>query len=284
VDPPAAAKLAADVVANERAHRVLEPALVILAEAVWPHARGALRERFSDLTDNGMRYDQDCSLRIGIVRALRAIGSSEDLDVAERGVRTIQRNPPARVDVAQALRGQCLLFLGEIDPARVEYFAVELLNDPHLSSFSGEPAVTAIQVLAARGQILPIWALARRPGPQADVLAQAFASLRGAPRDLQLDALLGHLIEAIDRGEDGEPVALVAAEAIVLNRLAGGYPTVAKLLRQSPNLNLVLYLAGTAARQDDPLLCALLIAARDAETNPQKTAILREALGRVPHR
>jgi hypothetical protein len=173
------------------------------------------------------------------------------------------------------------LFLAEIDRGRVEYFAVELLNDPHLSSFSGEPAVTAIQVLAARGQILPIWALARRPGPQPDVLAQAFASLRGAPRDLQLDALLGHLTEAIDRGEDGEPVALVAAEAIVLNRLTGGYATVVKLLRQSTNLNLVLYLAVTAARQDDPALRVFLIAARDAERSSQKAAILSEALGQV---
>jgi hypothetical protein len=278
-DPDAAVTLAIDLVAKERAHRVLEPALAILREHPRLTARPALRARFSDLAENGMRYDQGCQLRVAIVQALRAIGLRDDADVAERGLRTVQLGPPIPVDVAQLLRAQSLFFLSEIEPERAVYFAVDLLSDPHTSAFSGEPAVTAIQVLAAEGHLLPIWALARRPGLPPDVLAQAFASLRRVPVDLQTEALLGHLTAALDRGEDGEPTALVAAEAIVLNHLAAGYPTVLRLLRETPNRNLFLYLATATARNGDAEARELLAVLRRETRDPEKRAILDETLG-----
>jgi hypothetical protein len=278
-DPTAAFRLARDIVARERAHRVLEPALDVLLGNPILEIRAVLRERFDDLTENGMRYDQDCALRIRIVQVLRAIGSPEDLDLAERGVRLIQLNPPARVDVAQALRGQCLLLMSDVAPERAQYFAVELLQDPHLSSFSGEPAVTAIQVLAGRANILPIWALARRTGSPPDVLAQAFASMRGTPPDLQLDALSLHLKDAAERGENGEGVALVAAEAIVLNRLAGGYSAVVDLLQETTNFNLFHYLVITAARGGDDGLRERLRELGDRLKDPRKAGIIAETLG-----
>src|SRR5919201_5708344 len=98
-----------------------------------------------------------------------------------------------------------------------------------------------MRVLARRGQLLPIWTVVHRPGAMpgggwvADVLAQAFASLRALPADLQLEALRAHLAQASALGEAGEAVALVAAEAIVLNELADGYGMVLDLLRESSN-------------------------------------------------
>lgn len=278
-DPPASRVLAIDIVQRERAHRVLEPALDVLSADPTPDIRPVLRERYADLTDNGMRFDQDCSLRVKIVQLLRAIGSPNDVDLAERGVRLIQLNPPARVDVAQALRGQCLLLLSDISPERAPYYAVELLHDPHQSVFSGEPAVTAIQVLAEHAQILPIWAVARRTGSHPDVLAQAFASLRRAPPDLQLDALTLQLKDAAERGEDGDGVALVAAEAMVLNHLSGGYPAVIDLIRATINLNLYRYLLMTVARDGDNLLREQILDSGKAEKNPARASILAEVYG-----
>jgi hypothetical protein len=276
----AALVLAIEIVGRERSHRALEPALALLAEAAPPAAWEALRARFLDLTDNGMRYDQDCALRVAIVQALRAIGVAADADLAERGLRTVQRNPPARIDVAQPLRGQCLLWLAQLDSPRADWFAVELLQDPDTAAYSGEPAVTAIRVLAEHGQTLPIWAIARRPGPSPDVLAQAFASLQRAPADLQLAALREHLRTAVDAGEAGEPVALVAAEAIVLNHLAGGYPAVFRLLDETPNLNLYLYLVLAIARGGDPDSQAGLRQRTTAESHPRKREILADAVAR----
>jgi hypothetical protein len=182
--------------------------------------------------------------------------------------------------VAQALRAEGLLLLAESSPERADLFACDLLGDPHMSTFSGEPALTAVRVLARRGQRLPIWLAARRPGLPADVLAQAFASLRSIPHDLQLDALRAHLTEAADRGEVGEPVALVAAEAIVLNELPEGYGLVVDLLRETPNANLHRYLVLTAARSGDAALRAKLEALRRAERDTARRAVLDEAFGR----
>jgi hypothetical protein len=278
-DPNAATMLAIELIARERVHRLLEPALDLLVDRPVAAARPALRERFLDLTENGIRYDQDCSLRVRLVKALRAIGSPDDVDLAECGVRTIQLQPPARIDVAQALRGQSLLWQSEHALERAQYLAVELLQDPHQSTFSGEPTVTAIQLLAASGQILPIWSLARRPGTQPDVLAQAFASLRNAPADLQLDALRTHLADSVVRGESGEGVALVAAEAIVLNHLADGYDAVADLLGDTPNLNLLTYLVRTITRTGDEAMRDRLKALAAIERDPRRAAIFADALG-----
>lgn len=282
-DPVAALSLAIEIVERERAHKVLEPALETLADSpllrVDPNrrqaARAALRARFDDLAENGTRFDQGCELRVEIVKVLREIAEAEDRGLAERGARTIQLQPPARVDVAQALRGQCLLLLDHLDPERAGFYAVELLQDPHTSAFNGEPAVTAIQVLAARGDILPIWAIARRPGQPPDVLAQAFASLRQAPADLQTDALLGHLNAALADGINGEGTALVAAEAIVLNGLIVAYPRVVDLLRDTANRNLFLYLATTIARSPDQDLRAELARLRSSLRDSEKLTILQ---------
>ncbi|HVB96587.1 MAG TPA: hypothetical protein VNG11_02535, partial [Chloroflexota bacterium] len=184
-----------------------------------------------------------------------------------------------RVDVAQGLRSASLLWLSEIEPSRVDYYAVEMLQDPHASTFSGEPALTAIRVLAARGQILPIWALARRTALAPDCLAQAFASLRKIPADLQSEALLEHLARAMDEGENGEGLALVAAEAIVLNGLSPGYPTVLKLLRETTNPNLLLYLLTAIVRSGEVALRDELARLQAAEGDPSKRRVYDQMLG-----
>jgi hypothetical protein len=263
---------------GERSHRALEPALRLIEPDPPTEARQPLRRRFFDLAEDGLHRDVDCELRAAIVRALRALDSHADEDVAEAGLRTVQTTPPAMKDVAQPLRAESLLLLAQSDPERADYRAAELLSDPHLSEFSGEPALTAIRLLDRRGQLLPIWALARRPGLQVDALAQALASLREAPKDLQLEALREHLAWAVPQGESGEPTALVAAEAIVLNGLEDGYELVLDLLRQTPNLNLFRYLAMTALRSDAQRLRRSVADLR-AVVDSARAEALRELLG-----
>jgi hypothetical protein len=257
INPEGALALAIELVDRERVHRALEPALEVIARAAPVAARAPLRTRYFDLAEHGDRYDQDCALRVGIVKALAAIESREDADVAESAIATVQIR--MGVDVAQNLRAEGLLLLALLEPEQADFRAVELLLDPHASTFSGEPSVTAVRVLAKRGQLLPIWAVARRSGTAPDVLAQAFASLAsGAPKALQSEALLAHLAEARGRGEEGEALALVAAEAIVLNELRDGYREVLDLLRSTPNTNLREYLELTVRRSTDKGLQDLL--------------------------
>jgi hypothetical protein len=286
-DPAEAVAFAIELIGLRREHRVLEPALAALGDGPPAAARPPLRARYRDLAENGDRVDQDCALRVAIVRALRGLDSRSDDDVAEDAIRTVQLR--LGVDVAQALRAEGLLLLTESSPERADLLAAALLLDPHTSTFSGEPAVTAMRVLARRGQLLPIWSVAHRPEVMAsaylsgrtvaDALAQAFASLRALPADLQLEALRAHLVHARGTGEEGEAVALVVAEAIVLNELAEGYGLVIDLLAESPNLNLYRYLVLTAARSRDPALRAVLERLGRAERDERKRRVLDEALG-----
>jgi hypothetical protein len=278
IDGERALTVAIEIVAGERSHRALEPALRLLEEDPPLEARQPLRQRFFDLAEDGLHRDVDCELRAAIIRALRSLDSRADEDVAEAGLGTVQPTPPSMKDVAQPLRAESLLLLAQSAPERADYWAAELLSDPHLSEFSGEPAVTAIRLLDRRGQRLPIWALARRPGLQVDALSQAFASLRDAPRDLQLTALREHLAAATAQGEAGEPTALVAAEAIVLNGLEDGFPLVLDLLRQAPNLNLFRYLAMQALRSDAPGLRRAVADLRPVVDSARADA-LRDLLG-----
>lgn len=280
-DPNAAIDYAIELVARERQHRLLEPALDVLTADPVEKARPALRTRFLDLTENGMRVDQDCELRVRIARVLRTIGADADRDLAETGLRTIQLQPPARIDVAQPLRAGCLVWYAELDPERANFYAVEMLTDPNTSEFSGEPAVSAIRVLAADGHVLPIWALARRRGLPSDALAQAFGSLRKTPADLQLQALREHLAWTREAGESGEAVALVAAEAIILNGLTEGNAEVVDLVRRSENRNLGLYLVVTAARHGDSDLKARLAALLQV-VEPWRRELIEQGLGRLP--
>jgi hypothetical protein len=285
-DPARAVEWAIELIGRRREHRVLEPALAALGEEPPGAARMPLRERYFDLAENGDRADQDCDLRVAVVRALRRLDSRADDDVAEAAIGTVQIR--MGVDVAQALRAEGLLLLAESSPERADLRAAGLLLDAHTSTFSGEPAVTAMRVLSRRGQLLPIWSLIHRPEVTAgaflgrlipDVLAQAFAALRAAPSDLQLESLAAHLAYARGAGAEGEPVALVAAEAILLNELAQGYGLVFDLLAESGNQNLYRYLVMTAARGRDPRLREELERMRRAERDEGKRAVLAEALG-----
>jgi hypothetical protein len=275
-DAAAATAFAIELVAAERGHRVLEPALKLLAERAPTAAREPLRGRFADLDEVGDRFDQDCALRVGIVRALRAIDSRRDQDIAEAAIATVQINW-TNVDLAQPLRAEGLLLLAEIAPERASYRAVELLADRHVSPFSGEPTLTAVRVLMAQGQLLPIWGVVQRADLPADVLAQAFASMRRAPRDLLLNVIRAHLSRARDQGEVGEAVALVAAEAIVLHELTEAYDEVVELLEETPNLNLFRYLALVAAREG--ALRARLEELRRRERDESRLAALDAGLG-----
>jgi hypothetical protein len=82
------------------------------------------------------------------------------------------------------------------------------------------------------------------PGGRAYKAWGTWRQVHGDPAE----ALLAQLAEARARGEEGEALALVAAEAIVLNELNDGYGAVLDLLRTTPNQNLRDYLEATIRR------------------------------------
>src|SRR5437868_2999019 len=119
--------------------------------------------------ENGRRRDPGCFARTTLTRALRHVVRQDDVGLVERTVTTYEFMPPftgpAGGEVAAGLCSVALVTLIEIDETLAGYHSVRLLVDQYTSPMSGEPAVTAARVLAAQGQLLPLYARALHAAP-----------------------------------------------------------------------------------------------------------------------
>ncbi len=113
-----------------------------------------LREKCLGYFADGKR-DKGGLLRESLTRLLVHIEHPDDADVYQLGVETYYRQPVD--DVAQNLRAVALAGLAPIDPPLACLYATRFLGEPYTSVFNGEPAMTAIDVLVAADQRLPIY-------------------------------------------------------------------------------------------------------------------------------
>lgn len=94
-------------------------------------------------------------LRESLTRLLVHIEHPDDADIYKLGVETYHFQPVA--DVAQNLRAVALAGLAPIDPPLACLYATRFLGEQYTSVFNCEPAMTAIKVLVASNQRLPIY-------------------------------------------------------------------------------------------------------------------------------
>ena len=116
--------------------------------------RPILREKCLRFFEDGKR-DKAGLLRESLTRLLVHIEHPDDFDIYKLGVETYHFQPIA--DVAQNLRAVALAGLAPIDPPLACLYAARFLGEPHTSVFNCEPAMTAIDVLVASNQRLPIY-------------------------------------------------------------------------------------------------------------------------------
>lgn len=116
--------------------------------------RPILREKcLSYYTDS--KRDKAGLLRESITRLLVHIEHHDDVDIYKLGVDTYYFQPID--DVAQNLRAVALAGLAPIDSPLACIYATRFLGEPYTSVFNCEPAMTAIDVLVASNQRLPIY-------------------------------------------------------------------------------------------------------------------------------
>jgi len=123
--------------------------------------RPALREKCLGYFADGKR-DKGGLLREGLTRLLVHIEHPDDIDIYRLGVETYYLQPVD--DVAQNLRAVALAGLAPIDPTLACLYATRFLDEPYTSIFNCEPAMTAIDVLVASDQRLPIYQFLLRGG------------------------------------------------------------------------------------------------------------------------
>ncbi|MEJ7839139.1 MAG: hypothetical protein WKF81_09995, partial [Thermomicrobiales bacterium] len=135
------------LLAKSKHLNVVQASLAILRERAHPGIRAPLHAKY-DWCD-GSR-DPGGYIRAGIIHTLRPILQNDDLPILYRAVATYEMQ--GMYELCAGMRAASLLAFLDLDIELGAMFATRLLNDPR-NSFSEEPALTAVHVLASCQQL-----------------------------------------------------------------------------------------------------------------------------------
>jgi hypothetical protein len=156
-EPEARAEYAATLLQPKFGLEVVRTALRVLVARPYAPARPALVRLYEHYATQGVIRDPGTYVRSEIVRALRPICEPADVGLLEQALLTYEFPAPGFKEECALLRSGALVTLAELDDGRARFHATRLLADPLNDPMSGEPALTAITVLAALGEMLPLY-------------------------------------------------------------------------------------------------------------------------------
>ena len=213
--------------------------------------RQALRDKCLRYFADGKR-DKAGLLREGLTRLLVHIAHPDDADIYQLGVETYYLQPVD--DVAQNLRAAALAGLAPIDPPLACLYATRFLGERHTSVFNCEPAMTAITVLAAANQRLPIYQFLLRGGVEmaqtgrGELTGAALESLGGGFPIALYDGLIEQYMTI-----DQPTASMGIINSIIEGRLEALYDRLEDLILSTRDADLRRYglVMMAAARADD---------------------------------
>jgi hypothetical protein len=246
-------------------------ALDVLARRPGEDLRAALLRRYGYLDAKGVRRDPGGAVRAAILHALRPMARREDAALLERAVTTYEF---LYGEAAGGLRAAGLLVLDEVDDALAGFHAVRLLTDQYTDIMSGEPALTAVRVLSAQDQLLPLYAYVSREGEGVgDVVAESLRSLTALPASL-LPALAERYAESRD-----ELVLLGLFDLLLAHPARREYiERIFAFLEETRLLNIYRYLASALVAERNADTIQRLERMARGERDPAKQGILDDAL------
>lgn len=255
-----------------RAKTAAELGAALEAIPSGPRLRDVLLERYDQLARQPKK-DPGAELRATLLDALRPLATAADRDLLERAALTFEFGWGTRPENASRLRGAALLGLNQLDPALADWYAVRLLADQHTEAMSGEPALTAVRLLAAHGQVQPLYLLALGGSGHPEAVAESVRSLQPAPA-----AAVSGLADLLwERGIQPEIVALVDL-ATTHPDAAAFAPFMRRLLLRTDDLDLLRFAAAQSVASRRPVLVRALTEAAEETTEPDRRQFLREAL------
>lgn len=212
------------------------------------------------------KRDKAGLLREGLTRLLVRLEHPDDVDIYRLGVETYHTQPVN--DVAQNLRAAALAGLAPIDPPLACLYATRFLGERHTSVFNCEPAMTAIKVLVASDQRLPIYQFLLRGG--VEMARTARGELTGAALESLGDdfphSLYADLIERY-QALDQPTATMGIINWIIEGRAAALYDRLENVILSTPDADLRRYgLVMMVASRDDELGERLLQMAKRAPT------------------
>jgi hypothetical protein len=180
--PDEQVRYALEILERERGKQVVSEALTVLTQRSIPQARPILLRLYVYYDEAGVKRDAGGDLRTALLGALLSIADTRDQTLAERAITTYEFLPPTREECAGGLRAAGLVLLHNLDPVLASYHATRLLVDEYTSRMSGEPAVSAVRLLASQGQLLPLYSyLFAQHRSHSEVEAECLRHLAKAP-------------------------------------------------------------------------------------------------------
>lgn len=173
-------------------------AIGILGAAESPELRDDLVAKYEWCEVQAHRRDGGGYIRAAIIRALRPIGQPADTSLLLRSMQTYEMDGP--FEVCGDLRAAALWSMNDIDPAIAANMAARFIHDPQFT-FSGEPANTAITLLASHSNLAPIFGAVSWGALRSDSLAEGLRNLVDLPTEL-----LPILVERYITSEDEQVI------------------------------------------------------------------------------
>lgn len=256
-------------------------ALQALQRTPYPAARDPLWQLYHYYGDRGQRQDPAAYLRAAIVRALREIVLPADIEQLASVTSTFVFPPPEFKEEGAMLRSTALLALNELDDDLGRYHAVRLLANEHTDPMSGEPALTAAKVLAARNEILPLYFYVMQDGARTlpEVVSACLSNLVTLRTDLA-PGLVARYQETTNE------VILVGLFDLLLNHQDGpqGIAFLEQFLGNSTQFDAYRYLVVTMATSGKRAILDLLLDASHVITDRRRGALLLEGLQLIADR
>ena len=169
---------------------VLPAVLDVLAQQPGSDLRPLLHAKYAALEPTAKKRDPGGFVRAAIVRVLQGVAGPDDVPIFERAIATYEPTP-ADTNGPTILRAAGLVALAAVDAHSAALNAVPLLARPDRSShMTGEPALTAVRVLAALGEEMALYLFALTglrnlsaplDGTGPEVVAEAVRGLIGLP-------------------------------------------------------------------------------------------------------
>jgi len=167
-DPEAQSELAESYAQASKDMEVLRPALEVLRAQADPGSRPVLHAKYAWCEQAPERHDSGGFIRAAIIRALQPIINDDDLPLLQRAL--LSYGWVGMYEVCAEVRAAALNALADLDPDLSTFYAARFLRDPHNSN-SGEPALSAVRLLAAQGQLTPLFGYAAFPPTSGDTPA-----------------------------------------------------------------------------------------------------------------
>lgn len=179
---------------------VVRKAIGILGEAEEPRFRPELTKKYDWCDAQSHRRDGGGYIRSAIVRALRPIAERDDAPLFRRAMLTYELD--GALELCADLRAGALLAMNEILPEEAAIWAARFLLDGQVT-FSGEPARSAIALLASHGNLAPVFGLVSWGEARGEVIGEGLRGLTEIPDDLVpmlVDRYLGNEDEQVILG------------------------------------------------------------------------------------